>query len=100
MKFKKYGLGLSSLNYFKSYEGFNKKYSLKLTINRQNNILSKSNLTKLTDKKLYDNVRENINFHKSIKSYRGTRHKNQYPVRGQRTHTNAKKKIFKSKNFL
>lgn len=32
----------------------------------------------------------NIKFLREIKSYRGNRHKNKLPVRGQRTHTNAK----------
>lgn len=33
---------------------------------------------------------ESINFLKKIKNYRGLRHKYFLPVRGQRTHTNAK----------
>ncbi len=41
----------------------------------------------------------NIQFLKEIRSYRGIRHKIRLPVRGQRTHTNAKttkkKKFFK-----
>lgn len=32
----------------------------------------------------------NIQFLKEIRSYRGVRHKARLPVRGQRTHTNAK----------
>lgn len=32
----------------------------------------------------------NIEFLKIIKSYRGSRHRKLLPVRGQRTHTNAK----------
>jgi small subunit ribosomal protein S13 len=35
-------------------------------------------------------IRKRINFIISTKSYKGLRHKNGYPVRGQRTHTNAK----------
>lgn len=40
-----------------------------------------------------------IQFYKDINSYKGTRHKRSLPVRGQRTHTNAKtnKKKFKNK---
>merc|ERR1739848_820679 len=34
--------------------------------------------------------RDSILLLKSTKSYRGIRHKNRYPVRGQRTKTNAK----------
>ena len=41
-------------------------------------------------------IKKRINTHISIKSYQGLRHKNGYPVRGQRTHTNAKtqKKLY------
>ncbi|KZO97795.1 mitochondrial 30S ribosomal protein S13 [Calocera viscosa TUFC12733] len=35
-------------------------------------------------------VRENIAHHREIGTYRGRRHAMQYPVRGQRTRTNAK----------
>jgi ribosomal protein S13 len=34
-------------------------------------------------------------FLSKIKTYKGVRHKLGYPVRGQRTHTNAKTKKFK-----
>jgi len=36
------------------------------------------------------NRRDSITLLKVIKSYKGMRHKNRYPVRGQRTKTNAK----------
>ena len=39
---------------------------------------------------LQKNLKENINKKIKIKSYQGIRHKNKLPVRGQRTHTNAK----------
>jgi hypothetical protein len=35
-------------------------------------------------------VKENISFHISNKSLKGFKHKNNFPVRGQRTRTNAK----------
>lgn len=35
-------------------------------------------------------IKKRINNHILIKSYKGLRHRNSYPVRGQRTHTNAK----------
>jgi small subunit ribosomal protein S13 len=52
---------------------------------------------KLQAKALKDFNYNNINFLKNIKSYRGLRHRRNLPVRGQRTHTNAKtvKKKFK-----
>ena len=44
----------------------------------------------LQEKSLRDFNKDNINFLKNIKSYRGVRHTRNLPVRGQRTHTNAK----------
>jgi small subunit ribosomal protein S13 len=41
-------------------------------------------------KKLSQQIRKNITFLKTIRSYRGVRHKAGLPVRGQRTQTNAK----------
>jgi len=35
-------------------------------------------------------IRNDINMQKEIMSYRGLRHQHHLPVRGQRTHTNAK----------
>lgn len=56
-----------------------KKFSLKNLLNhkKQGRILSDFN-------------NDNINFLKQNKSYRGLRHRRNLPVRGQRTHTNAK----------
>ena len=39
---------------------------------------------------LQKNVNANIKRYIKIRSYRGLRHRNSLPVRGQRTHTNAK----------
>lgn len=38
------------------------------------------------------NVQESLKFLIKIKSYRGDRHRSNYPSRGQRTHTNGKTK--------
>ena len=38
---------------------------------------------------LQKNVKENIQRYIKIRSYKGLRHRNSLPVRGQRTHTNA-----------
>ena len=43
-----------------------------------------------TGKVLKENVKKNILNLIKIKTYKGIRHKTNYPVRGQRTHTNAK----------
>ncbi len=44
----------------------------------------------ILSKKLPQKVRKDIVFLKTIRSYRGVRHKVGLPVRGQRTQTNAK----------
>lgn len=46
-------------------------------------------------KKYKDSIKETILFLSKIKTYKGIRHKLGYPVRGQRTHTNAKTKKIK-----
>lgn len=100
MNFKRYGIGLSIEKTFKKRYGINERLKSSLLKNKFNNIFKRKHTTLLTERKLFDNVNDNINFYKNIKNYRGTRHKNNYPVRGQRTHTNARKKISKSKKFL
>ena len=45
-------------------------------------------------------IKSNINQLILIGSYRGLRHKNGFPVRGQRTRSNAKTQKFLSKKFL
>lgn len=47
------------------------------------------NREKLSESKLQIDF-TNVQFLKDIRSYRGVRHKARLPVRGQRTHTNAK----------
>lgn len=48
--------------------------------------------TKNLGKKLKQKTKDNIDFIIKNKTYKGIRHKNKYPARGQRTHTNAKTK--------
>ena len=43
-----------------------------------------------TGKKLQNEIKEYIEFLVKTRTYKGIRHKLRYPVRGQRTHTNAK----------
>jgi small subunit ribosomal protein S13 len=100
MLLKKYGIGTSTENNFKNKYGLNERIKPKFLKNNFKNLFLKSSVNLLTEKKLFENIKSNIAFYKNIKCYRGSRHKNNYPVRGQRTHTNAKKKLFKSKTFL
>lgn len=55
------------------------------------NVFKKQQIKK--GKFLKENIKKNIDFMIELKSYKGTRHKLKYPVRGQRTHTNAKTRI-------
>ena len=44
----------------------------------------------LVGKKLQMQIKDNISFLKNLRTFKGLRHKASLPVRGQRTHTNAK----------
>lgn len=101
MNFKKYGLGNSTEINFRKNHGINLRSKNSFLKNTIKNVFNCQTVTILKEKKLFKNVKKNIDFHKNIiKSYKGTRHRRGYPVRGQRTHTNATKKVFKKKNFL
>jgi small subunit ribosomal protein S13 len=71
-------LGLSNRFLFKDLKN---KYTLSF------NLFSRSFCIPNNKKKV---VGENIHFFIKIRTFRGLRHKSSYPVRGQRTHTNAK----------
>jgi len=103
MSFKKYGIGNSIESNFKKVFGINLR-KLKDRPNFLNNKIKTTfnlqTVNLLKDKKLFRNIKKNIEFQKSIiKSYKGTRHKRGYPVRGQRTHTNATRKVYKKVIF-
>lgn len=81
----------------------NCRFSKKVGVNINKNLKNlKSSLLKGFDHYLFlckknrwslDSTKENILFLKTIRSYKGSRHWNNYPARGQRTHTNASKKF-------
>lgn len=99
MSFKKYGIGNSIESNFKKEFGLNlRKLKARPTYltNKIKTTFNLQTINLLKDKKLFRNIRKNIEFHKNIiKSYKGTRHRRGYPVRGQRTHTNATRKVSK-----
>ena len=68
-----------------------RKHPKKFKLKQQAEIEKKVNRV-IHGKKYKDSIKENIVFLSKIKSYKGVRHKLGYPVRGQRTHTNAKTK--------
>lgn len=85
------GIGNSTINNLRSIFGINLKKKSKFIVS-YNGILSIKKFLRIkkTATLLQILIKKRINNHISIKSYIGLRHKNSYPVRGQRTHTNAK----------
>jgi small subunit ribosomal protein S13 len=74
--YKKYGLNLRKKN---------------LTLNLKQKTLLQSFLkNKTLGKNLKQNIKNNIDFIIKHKTFKGMRHKQKFPARGQRTHTNAK----------
>jgi small subunit ribosomal protein S13 len=90
------GVGQSTgRNLFKTL-GLNVRIVSNIIKEKQINEVNKKVQIKPLGKKLKDNIINSINFLSKNKTYKGIRHKLKYPVRGQRTHTNAKtKKKFK-----
>lgn len=93
---KSYGLNNSTCSSFSNFVGTNKRISSNTLKKKQISHLSKGFSTITRHKMLKENIRTNIFFLIENKTYKGVRHKLGQPVRGQRTHTNAKtkKKIF------
>jgi len=90
-----YGIGKNKICELLKGVGSNlRKHPKKFKLKQQAEIEKKINRT-VHGKKYKDSIKENIIFLSKIKSYRGVRHKLGYPVRGQRTHTNAKTKKYK-----
>jgi len=72
----------------------NKKRFLKLKnslLLKTESFLKKQKINR--GKLLRENIKRNVEFLIELKSYKGVRHKLKYPVRGQRTHTNAQTRI-------
>ena len=86
----KKGFGASIVFNLSSKLGFNpvKKFD-KIKIKKLNYIEIFSDKVKI-DKKLALYKKSCISFLVDLKSYSGLRHKKRLPVRGQRTHTNAR----------
>ena len=87
-----YGIGKNKIFELLKGVGSNlRKHPKKFKLKQQAEIEKKVNRV-IHGKKYKDSIKENIIFLSKIKSYKGVRHKLGYPVRGQRTHTNAKTK--------
>jgi small subunit ribosomal protein S13 len=85
------GIGSSTLHDIRSLFGINIKNVTQFDLS-YNGILRIKKYLRIqkTGSLLQTLIRKRINNFISIKSYKGLRHKNGYPIHGQRTHTNAK----------
>jgi small subunit ribosomal protein S13 len=85
------GIGLPTIYNMRSCFGVNLRKGLEFNLSYNGVLRVKKKLRiKKTGVLLQTIIKKRINNYISIKSYKGLRHKNGYPVRGQRTHTNAK----------
>jgi small subunit ribosomal protein S13 len=86
-----FGVGKNNLASIYKKIGLNyKKKSINIKFKHQQRINKVINKVSFSDT-LKSKIKRSINFYIKLKSYRGIRHLLGYPVRGQRTHTNAKK---------
>jgi len=92
LKNKSFGLGFSKKNLLSKKFGLNSRKKPRKLKNIQKNKISKflSKNNKILGKKLKIKIKKRIEFYINMKNYKGMRHKFKYPVRGQRTRTNAK----------
>lgn len=87
-----YGLGKKTITNIYSFVGINTKtYPKTVKKTQQKKILRKLN-KKVLGKPLKKYVLDRIKFYFEIRSWKGIRHHKNYPIRGQRSHTNAKTK--------
>jgi ribosomal protein S13 len=87
---KRNGISFSILNQTYKLLGLNKKkLNITLKLNKKN-IFNKIFTLFTYNETLKIKLEKQISYYKNLKSYRGMRHVYKYPVRGQRTHTNAK----------
>ena len=86
-----YGIGENRITQFNKQFGLNKRIKL-----HKINFITHFKINKLISKITYKNSlkKELLKLRKftieKLKNYKGVRHMLRYPVRGQRTHTNAK----------
>jgi len=90
-KIKKiFGIGHSKLNQTYKKLGLNCKNKFNKITNKQNNKIKKAIKFFTYDKMLKIKYKKMIEFYLKLKNYKGIRHAFHRPVRGQRTHTNAR----------
>lgn len=89
---KSFGLGKNIGSIVSKSLGLNTRLVLKRLRSEHINNLEKKTRFIPFGSKLKQLSGDAIRFQIKIKSYKGMRHKQKYPARGQRTHTNAKTK--------
>ena len=88
---KIYGINNFLSNQICDYLGFSKLLKIKDLTQTEKNLITKLVLNNYSiTEKLKQDVKNSITHLVSISSYRGIRHIKKLPLRGQRTHTNAK----------
>ena len=85
-----YGAGNLAKKILTHQLGINSRLNVSFVKQKRFNQLNTSLNKSLIGKKLHDSIKEKISFIKNNKTYKGLRHTASLPVRGQRTHTNAK----------
>lgn len=87
---KRDGISFNTLNQTYNLLGLNKKkINITLKLNKKN-IFNKIFTLFTYNETLKIKLEKQISYYRNLKNYRGMRHIYKYPVRGQRTHTNAK----------
>jgi small subunit ribosomal protein S13 len=89
---RNYGIGYKTKKYVLEGVGLNCRVYLSKFRKRHNSAVGYVCRTFFVGGSLKMHVQESLKFLKKINSYRGDRHKSNYPSRGQRTHTNGKTK--------
>lgn len=87
---KTYGIGVGKTKQFVNQHGLNPRTNPKHVKKSYFDEIKKVVNTSATERLLKNYIKSHITFLVENKTYRGVRHKLKYPVRGQRTHTNAK----------
>lgn len=90
--FSLYGLGENIKTKFFTKFGINQRQNPKFLKSKQFNRIDKIVKKEILGNKLNEKIKNRISYQISIKTFRGSRHKLNYPCRGQRTHTNANTK--------
>jgi small subunit ribosomal protein S13 len=85
-----FGIGLKSKQLCFNQIGLNNRINILNINDKKINQINKQLNLKVKGKKLIFIINKHIAFYKSLHNYRGIRHKQLKPVRGQRTKTNAK----------